>query len=111
MTIQAKEKPTSPPKLGNTRVTGKEQFYTPEDEALRVLSRALSHFGDTADRIFLEPAGGTGAFIEASKAFGFSNFVSMDIEPRHHSESPTECSGRKMSPPCLTLNLAEGRKP
>jgi len=83
MTIQAKQTLTSPPKLGNTRVTGKEQFYTPQDEALRVLERVLSHAENSSGRTFLEPAGGTGAFIEASKAFGFSNFVSMDIEPRH----------------------------
>jgi predicted RNA methylase len=76
-------KKSSVPKLGNTRVTGKEQFYTPQEEAIQVLERVLSHSPEASLRTFLEPAGGTGAFIEASKVFGFTSFVSMDIEPRH----------------------------
>lgn len=70
-------------KLGNTRVTGKEQYYTPPLLAASILDRVLSHLEDSTDRIFLEPAGGTGAFIEAALILGFKNIVSFDIEPKH----------------------------
>jgi predicted RNA methylase len=70
-------------KLGNTSVTGKEQYYTPHDQAIAIIERASRHLPDTANRVFLEPAGGTGAFIEASKEFGFNKIVSFDIEPKH----------------------------
>lgn len=71
------------PKIGNTRVTGKEQYYTPREMASRILERSLKSLPELESRIFLEPAGGTGSFIEAAKAFGFKSFVSMDIEPKH----------------------------
>lgn len=82
ITLQSNN-PRSKIKLGNTRVTGKEQFYTPHGEALKVLERVLKHLADASDRPFLEPAGGTGAFIDAARGLGFSKIVSMDIEPRH----------------------------
>jgi predicted RNA methylase len=72
-----------PIKLGNKRVTGKEQFYTPPAVAGEVLYRILSKNSDLRSAPFLEPAGGTGAFVEAAKAVGFGRVISMDIEPRH----------------------------
>ena len=70
-------------KLGNTRVTGKEQFYTPEATAQFVLAEVAKLVPDLANRHLLEPAGGTGAFIEAAKNLGVRRFTSYDIEPLH----------------------------
>lgn len=71
------------PKSGNTRVTGKEQYYTPLSIANEILDRALSDFDLSEKSVFLEPAGGTGAFVDAAIQKGFTNIVSMDIEPKH----------------------------
>lgn len=73
---------TAKTKPGNTRVTGKEQFYTPKAVALEVLDRVLKASG-AQNRAFLEPAAGSGAFVEAAKARGFSEIIAMDIEPKH----------------------------
>jgi len=71
------------PKLGNTRVTGKEQYYTPAHLSLEIIQRVSKNIDDPTSRVFLEPAGGTGSFIEAAKSFGFESIESMDIEPKH----------------------------
>ncbi|MTB09727.1 MAG: hypothetical protein F2932_03280, partial [Actinobacteria bacterium] len=71
------------PRLGNTRVTGKEQFYTPPDVAQAILKNVTKRVGDLAAHTLLEPAGGTGAFIEAGKNFGLTKVISYDIEPHH----------------------------
>lgn len=70
-------------KLGNTRVTGKEQYYTPKDLSFQIVDRVCSKLDNLTSRVFLEPAGGTGSFIEAAMSFGFSEIQSMDIEPKH----------------------------
>jgi len=60
------------------RVTGKEQYYTPSDVAVH----CVEVMDSIAKRdIYLEPAGGTGAFIDA---LGDRVVVSYDIEPKHH---------------------------
>ncbi|MEY4411333.1 MAG: hypothetical protein RLZ69_907, partial [Actinomycetota bacterium] len=76
-------------KTGNTRVTGKEQYYTPSDLASE-LTRSLAELVDRSDlpfakRTIIEPAGGTGAFIEAAKQISATDFLSFDIEPLHSS--------------------------
>lgn len=71
-------------KLGNRRVTGKEQYYTPVDLAEKLISEVLVFVPDLSQRKILEPAGGTGAFIKAAAKVGASKFVSFDIEPKHH---------------------------
>ena len=71
------------PRLGNPRVTGKEQFYTPPDIAQAILKNVKKRVGDLARHTLLEPAGGTGAFIEAGKNFGLTKVISYDIEPHH----------------------------
>ena len=71
------------PRLGNPRVTGKEQFYTPPDVAQAILKNVTKRVGDLAAHTLLEPAGGTGAFIEAGKNFGLTKVISYDIEPHH----------------------------
>lgn len=75
------------PRLGNTRTTGKEQFYTPPALAKTLLSEVANHVGDLTSRTMIEPAGGTGAFIKAAKKFGIENIVSFDIEPKHKEVS------------------------
>lgn len=75
-------------RAGNTRVTGKEQYYTPTALADTLTSRVaklintLSQTG-FAERVIIEPAGGTGAFISAAQHLGASRFLSFDIEPKH----------------------------
>jgi predicted RNA methylase len=68
---------------GNTRVTGKEQYYTPAYLADSILERATKSLINPFTYTFLEPAGGTGSFVEAAKRAGFSQIISMDIEPKH----------------------------
>ena len=75
------------PKLGNTRITGKEQYYTPIELAKRLIARAENLIPDLARRTLLEPAGGTGAFIQAAETFGITSILSFDIEPKHASVS------------------------
>lgn len=70
-------------KLGNTRVTGKEQYYTPKPLALELVGHIEKVLGSLAGKTVLEPAGGTGAFIEAVQAKGVANVISFDIEPLH----------------------------
>ena len=69
-------------RLGNRRVTGKEQYYTPEDLALRLTAEVVAVAGPLNGRTVLEPAGGTGAFIKAAKTHGAGAFVSFDIDPK-----------------------------
>ncbi|MCF8535655.1 MAG: hypothetical protein K9G66_02060 [Rhodoluna sp.] len=68
---------------GNTRVTGKEQFYTPADLARDLFTDVAAVVTNLAERVIIEPAGGTGAFIKAAKKFGVAGIVSFDIEPKH----------------------------
>ena len=70
-------------KLGNTRVTGKEQFYTPAALAKELVAQVEKTLGPLAGKTILEPAGGTGAFIEAVLGCGVSKVISFDIEPLH----------------------------
>ena len=41
------------PKLGNTRVTGKEQFYTPDSTAYEVMAQVAQLVPDLAKRPLL----------------------------------------------------------
>ena len=70
-------------KLGNTRVTGKEQYYTPKPLALELVAQIEKVLGSLAGKTVLEPAGGTGSFIDAVQAIGVANVISFDIEPLH----------------------------
>ena len=73
----------TPRPLGNTRVTGKEQFYTPPQVARDVVEAVLATVDDATARPWLEPAGGTGAFIDAAEGAGIEQVISYDIEPHH----------------------------
>jgi predicted RNA methylase len=69
--------------LGNTRVTGKEQYYTPATTADEIMENVKSLLGKVDLLPLLEPAGGTGNFIESAQRVGFKTIVSYDIEPHH----------------------------
>jgi len=70
-------------KLGNTRVTGKEQFYTPITLAHTLVENVEAVLGSLQGKSVLEPAGGTGSFVEAAFAKGAKEVISFDIEPLH----------------------------
>ena len=71
------------PRLGNTRVTGKEQFYTPIALAHNLVSNVEAVLGSLQGKTVLEPAGGTGSFVEAALSKGAKQVISFDIEPLH----------------------------
>jgi predicted RNA methylase len=71
------------PKLGNKRITGKEQYYTPTDLAEKLMAEVIALVPDLANRQILEPAGGTGSFLKAAAKVGATDFLSFDIEPKH----------------------------
>ncbi len=82
--LSTKDSPAIPRvMLGNTRVTGKEQYYTPADLAQRLIAEVEALVPDLATRTVIEPAGGTGAFIQAAQQLGVKDFLSFDIEPKH----------------------------
>jgi hypothetical protein len=70
-------------KLGNTRVTGKEQYYTPLALAHKLVEYVEQVLGPLKNKTVLEPAGGTGSFVEAALAKGAKKVISFDIEPLH----------------------------
>ena len=72
-----------PVKLGNTRVTGKEQYYTPPAVAQEIMKVVIDLVDDFEQKVFLEPAGGTGTFINEALESGFTQILSFDIEPHH----------------------------
>ena len=67
---------------GNRRTTGKEQFYTPTDLALRLATLVSDKVGGFSDKTVIEPAGGTGSFLQATKALKANKLISFDIEPK-----------------------------
>lgn len=67
---------------GNRRVTGKEQFYTPADLAKSLTRQLVELLGPLDGKTILEPAGGTGSFVQAAKEAGASKVISFDIEPK-----------------------------
>lgn len=69
--------------VGNTRVTGKEQYYTPYDTASQVLDRLLTIRPHLTGCSWIEPSGGTGCFVDVLESRGITDVVSFDIEPHH----------------------------
>lgn len=69
-------------KTGNTRKTGKEQFYTKPEVVDRCIAIALPYL--SPGQVIVEPAGGTGEFIDGLRRAGLVNeILSCDIEPKH----------------------------
>ncbi len=72
-------------KLGNRRVTGLEQYYTPRHLALELTQLLFSKLENPTGLQFVEPAGGTGSFIDALSELGATNIRSVDTNPKHKS--------------------------
>jgi predicted RNA methylase len=83
--------------LGNTRVTGKEQYYTPAELAEKLMAQVQELVPDLATRTVIEPAGGTGAFIHAAQKYGVSKFLSFDIEPKHSMVKKADFLNKKIT--------------
>ena len=66
-------------KKGNTRKTGKEQYYTNSEIAKVCVDVAMEFVGDD---LLLEPCGGTGEFVKRFELTG-NNFSAFDIEPKY----------------------------
>lgn len=81
--VSKKIETTKKVRLGNTRTTGKEQYYTPIQTAESIVERLVQSRPEFLKRTWIEPAGGTGNFIEVLKQFGVSEVISYDIEPHH----------------------------
>jgi predicted RNA methylase len=85
-----------PTPLGNRRVTGKEQFYTPEALAQQLVTEVHPVVGGLTGRTILEPAGGTGAFIKAALSAGASEVISFDIDPKFDGVSKGDFLAQKL---------------
>jgi len=88
---------TSKAKPGNRRITGKEQFYTPEPLAMNLTEKLASLVPDFSERTIIEPAGGTGSFLKAAKNFGAKKLVSFDIEPKADGVTLADFLGADLS--------------
>lgn len=69
-------------KLGNTRVTGTEQYYTPATLAADLVTTALMHISSAELRHYLEPAAGTGSFVKALELAGIDQITAIDKFPK-----------------------------
>lgn len=69
--------------LGNRRLTGDEQYYTPAGLADKLVDQLFVTVADAKSARFLEPAGGTGSFIEALKRRGSESITAFDTHPKH----------------------------
>ena len=74
--------PSDKARPGNRRVTGKEQFYTPVELAIKLTKQLAVLVGGLEGKLVIEPAGGTGAFVKAAKELGAKKVISFDIEPK-----------------------------
>lgn len=70
-------------KLGNRRVTGLEQYYTPRHLALELTSVLFRELSDPTAKSYLEPAGGTGSFVDALIELGATDIRAVDTHPLH----------------------------
>ena len=68
----------------NKRTSGKEQYYTDSSVVDICMQEVVKHVW-LSDSNLLEPAGGTGEFIEGFRRFGVTDkqILSYDIEPKH----------------------------
>ena len=69
--------------LGNSRVTGTEQYYTPRPLARELVSLAETAIPNFDRRHFLEPAGGNGSFITALQEHDITQITAVDLYPKH----------------------------
>ena len=69
--------------LGNRRTSGDEQYYTPLGLATELVDHLVQELPEVKKAKFLEPAGGTGSFIDALLKRGFEDITSYDTHPKH----------------------------
>lgn len=67
---------------GNTRTAGREQFYTPVSLAERLVEVVGGIVPDLCDRVLVEPAAGTGNFLQAFEKSGNTKVIAVDVDPR-----------------------------
>lgn len=77
-------------KLGNRRVSGDEQFYTPLELAEDLVTQTLATIPDWQTRPFLEPAAGTGSFLKALEQCGVKSITAIDKFPKHPNVLPND---------------------
>jgi hypothetical protein len=68
---------------GNPRKTDLEQAYTPIRAAETLTAFMLEVVGADHDSLWIEPAAGTGVFLEAFKRRGIDRVIALDIDPKH----------------------------
>ena len=71
-------------------MTGAEQFYTPLALANELTQLTLQHIPDWQQRGFLEPAAGTGSFLEALANHGVQSITAIDKDPKHPGVSKND---------------------
>ena len=96
--LSTKDSPAIPRvMIGNTRVTGKEQYDTPTVLAERLIAQVEKLVPELAIRTVIEPAGGTGAFIKDAQKRGVKDVLSFDIEPKHALVKKADFLGKKLN--------------
>lgn len=75
---------------GNTRVAGREQYYTPATLAAFLVEQSLPFLPSLADVECLDPAAGTGVFPTALLDAGATVVRCYDIHPRIPIDSRVE---------------------
>lgn len=75
---------------GNTRKTGLEQYYTPQETADALVRLVVDATGASARDHWLEPAAGTGAFTRAMRKAGARKVTSLDIDPKRKYVTKTD---------------------
>ena len=70
-------------KNGNARVTGDEQYYTPDDICDQIVKVVQSVVKDWKTRHWIEPAAGTGNFVKAEIRGGvlMNKIIATDLHP------------------------------
>lgn len=67
---------------GNNRKAGKEQYYTPSDEARRLVGLTVELVPSFSKRIAIDPSAGTGSFYNALKSSRPLFTLGYDIDPK-----------------------------
>ena len=88
---------------GNSRKTGKEQYYTLPEVVDQCVSIAMKYYKGGP---ILEPAGGTGEFIEGLLRTGIDETLieSGDIEPKHRLVQQCDFLKSKYQSPFFTIS-------
>jgi predicted RNA methylase len=91
-------------KLGNRRVTGLEQYYTPKHLALELTQALFEKLRNPTTLHFLEPAGGTGSFVDALAQLGATKISSVDTHPKHPTVKQADFLGQQFKGDLVTIS-------